>query len=86
MSLTNLIRAAWNGARIVMRQTSPESVDIFDLLLELHASCGGDWRQLAHATSVSDQEITKLLRDGKESHSSAAWPNGHVTWAPVRNC
>lgn len=44
-----------------MRQTSPESVEIFDLLLELHASCDGNWRQLAHETKVSDQEITNFL-------------------------
>lgn len=26
-----------------MRQVSPESIPIFDFILELHAHCGGDW-------------------------------------------
>ena len=44
-----------------MKQTSPESIDIFDLILELYAACSGNWQLLAQEIGVSDQEIDKFL-------------------------
>ena len=44
-----------------MRQTSPESVEIFQLLLELYAACDGNWDRLVHETKISDQEVNKFL-------------------------
>lgn len=38
-----LSRACWHGCRIILRQTSPESEGIFDLILELHKACNGQW-------------------------------------------
>ena len=39
-------RAAWYGSRITMDQTSPESGEIFDLIVALHQCCGGNWQAL----------------------------------------
>lgn len=39
----HLARACWHGSRIVLRQTSPESEGILDLILELHRACNGRW-------------------------------------------
>ncbi|KAK3378713.1 peptidase family M49-domain-containing protein [Lasiosphaeria ovina] len=41
-----LSKAAWAGAEITQRQVSPESPTIFQLALELHRSCDGDWARL----------------------------------------
>jgi dipeptidyl-peptidase-3 len=38
-----LCSAAWLGSRIILRQVSPESLTIYDFILELYASCSGDW-------------------------------------------
>jgi hypothetical protein len=44
-----------------MRQTSPESVGIFELLLELYVICDGDWEWLARRTNLSNREINNFL-------------------------
>ncbi|CAD6442516.1 8519faed-3d63-42d5-bb05-e7de9257d89d [Sclerotinia trifoliorum] len=38
-----LVRTAWHGSRIIMRQVSPESPDIFDFVMDLYYTCGGKW-------------------------------------------
>lgn len=40
-----LSRAAWSGTRIILRQVSPESLAIFNFILELYRTCRGDWKQ-----------------------------------------
>ncbi|OAX79720.1 hypothetical protein ACJ72_05956, partial [Emergomyces africanus] len=57
----HLARAAWHGTRIILRQVSPESNDIFDFILALHALCQGEWHQLANRASVSTGELDKFL-------------------------
>ncbi|KAK5088843.1 hypothetical protein LTR05_003065 [Lithohypha guttulata] len=49
----HLSRAAWYGTRIILQQVSPEANDIFDLILEVHRSCEGDWSVYA-ATFLSN--------------------------------
>ncbi|CAH0018750.1 unnamed protein product [Clonostachys rhizophaga] len=42
----HMARASWSGARIIFQQVSPESVLIFDFIMELHRICSGDWESL----------------------------------------
>ncbi|KAJ5109410.1 dipeptidyl-peptidase 3 [Penicillium angulare] len=39
----HLARACWHGTRVLLRQTSPEAEGIYDLIIELHRACGGQW-------------------------------------------
>ncbi|KAG8163231.1 hypothetical protein KVR01_006528 [Diaporthe batatas] len=57
----HLSQAAWNGARIIMRQVSPEAIRIFDLILELHSSCDGQWSTLLSEGGVTEAEISAFL-------------------------
>jgi dipeptidyl-peptidase-3 len=54
-------RASWAGARIICEQVSPESPVIFDLILELHHSCEGDWRQLLNSETAAHSEDEQNL-------------------------
>ena len=56
-----LLRAAWHGARVILRQVSPESTLIFDLILELYSVCHGEWESLASRTSVSLEDLDLFL-------------------------
>ena len=40
-----------------MRQISPESEDIFDLIVDLYKSVHGDWKKLGETTGVSEENI-----------------------------
>ncbi|CAF3589611.1 hypothetical protein SNK03_001171 [Fusarium graminearum] len=54
-------KAAFAGTRIVLRQISPESEPIFDLILSLHKSANGDWNALAKKAGVEEEEATRFL-------------------------
>ncbi|KAF5676058.1 dipeptidyl-peptidase III [Fusarium denticulatum] len=54
-------KAAFAGTRIVLRQISPESEPIFDLILTLHKSANGDWTALAKKAGVEEDELTRFL-------------------------
>ncbi|KAI0167004.1 dipeptidyl peptidase III [Hypoxylon sp. FL1284] len=54
-------RAAWSGTRIILRQVSPESIAIFDFILELHRLCGGDWKQLSRDGGIDEEEMQAWL-------------------------
>ncbi|KAK8115951.1 hypothetical protein PG984_012453 [Apiospora sp. TS-2023a] len=57
-----MARAAWSGARIILRQVSPESFAIFDFILALYQSCDGDWSSLVgQGGVVTDQDISSFL-------------------------
>lgn len=56
-----LARAAWKGSRIIMRQTSPESEDIFDHIIQLYRSCDGEWVRLIDRCKISDDELNAFL-------------------------
>ncbi|PWY93815.1 dipeptidyl peptidase [Aspergillus sclerotioniger CBS 115572] len=56
-----LSRAAFEGARITLRQVSPESEPIYDLIIELHRACDGNWTDLARKTGVSDENLRFFL-------------------------
>lgn len=58
----NIKRAAWNGTRIILRQVSPESSEIFDLIMALYQISGnGDWETLASRANVSMTELKIFL-------------------------
>jgi dipeptidyl-peptidase III len=54
-------RAAWHGTRIILRQVSPESIDIFDFILELHRSCAGRWDVLIDEEFLSQDDCNTWL-------------------------
>lgn len=54
-------KAAFAGTRIVLRQISPESEAIYDLILALHKSVGGDWNALASKAGIEESELTLFL-------------------------
>lgn len=58
-------KAAWSGTRIILRQVSPESNTVFDLLMELSRNCqtgyGGDWYAFGRAQGVRDEDTEALL-------------------------
>ena len=57
----HMARAAWSGARIVMRQVSPEAESVFDFILEVHKSCNGKWDDLLNCCGVSKHELDAFL-------------------------
>lgn len=54
-------RAAFEGTRITLRQVSPESEPIYDLILSLYRACDGDWSSLVKKTQVSDEHLRFFL-------------------------
>lgn len=53
--------AAWHGTRIILRQVSPESLGIYDLIQEIYASCAGDWDKLAEESGAPRVQIDAFL-------------------------
>lgn len=53
--------AAWSGTRVVLRQVSPESEAIYDLILDLYRHCKGDWEALRGQTGLSKDEMKQFL-------------------------
>lgn len=54
-------RAAWLGARIILRQVSPESEATFDFIVQLYHACSGNWEQLCVEIGLSDNELAEFL-------------------------
>ncbi|KAL9595132.1 MAG: hypothetical protein Q9219_006620 [cf. Caloplaca sp. 3 TL-2023] len=54
-------RAAFLGTRIVLRQVSPESEAIFDLILTLHQAYNGEWSKLQKDAGVDEQALSDFL-------------------------
>ncbi|KAF2177998.1 hypothetical protein K469DRAFT_676466 [Zopfia rhizophila CBS 207.26] len=57
----HMARAAWHGARIILRQVSPESIDIFDFILALYWSCSGDWDVLVAEGCIGQRDCDAFL-------------------------
>ncbi|KAI1654072.1 dipeptidyl peptidase III [Daldinia decipiens] len=56
-----LSRAAWSGTRIILSQVSPESIGIFEFIMELYRSCGGDWNQFSEDYGVAVEDLEAFL-------------------------
>lgn len=54
-------RASFAGTRIVLRQLSPESEPIYDLIVSLHKSANGDWSALGKKAGIEESELTHFL-------------------------
>ncbi|KAJ6030097.1 uncharacterized protein N7446_000840 [Penicillium canescens] len=54
-------RAAFEGTRVTLRQVSPESEPIYDLILSLYHASNGDWDSLAQKTQVSTDDLRFFL-------------------------
>ena len=54
-------RAAWSSAAIILDQTSPESISIFQFILELYKSCEGKWPKLASRAGIEVEELRRFL-------------------------
>ncbi|AEO65702.1 uncharacterized protein THITE_67951 [Thermothielavioides terrestris NRRL 8126] len=55
-------QASFAGNRIVLRQVSPESESIYDFILALYKSAGGDWKALAEKAGVDEQGLSAFLQ------------------------
>lgn len=55
-------RASFAGTRIVLRQVSPESEHIYDLILALHKTAAGDWKALAEKAGVDEAGLSAFLQ------------------------
>jgi dipeptidyl-peptidase-3 len=49
------------GTRVTLRQVSPESEPIYDLIVALYAACHGNWKTLGEKTGVSEDEVDGFL-------------------------
>ncbi|KAJ8059299.1 hypothetical protein OCU04_012263 [Sclerotinia nivalis] len=56
-----LARAAWHGSKIIMRQVSPESTNIFDFIIDLFHACGGKWETLILECKITSEELASFL-------------------------
>lgn len=45
----------------MLRQTSPESEPLYDLIVALHAHCAGDWKALQRQAGLTDAELADFL-------------------------
>ncbi|OJD27085.1 hypothetical protein ACJ73_01525 [Blastomyces percursus] len=54
-------RASYCGARILLRQVSPESEGIFDLIIKLSKVCNGDWKLLLKQSNTEPQDLEYFL-------------------------
>ncbi|KAL1952756.1 hypothetical protein VTO42DRAFT_4279 [Malbranchea cinnamomea] len=57
----HISRAAFLGTRITLRQVSPESEPIYDLIISLYRACDGDWKSLAEKAGVTQQDLQFFL-------------------------
>jgi dipeptidyl-peptidase-3 len=58
---SNPFRAAFSGARIILRQVSPESESIFDLILILYKHCNGNFQPLFTYLGLSGDDLDSFL-------------------------
>ncbi|KAI5799928.1 peptidase family M49-domain-containing protein [Geopyxis carbonaria] len=54
-------RASLLGTRITLRQVSPESEGIYDLIIALYKAVDGDWAKLGKETGVSEEDVKYWL-------------------------
>ncbi|KAJ3493276.1 hypothetical protein NLG97_g4832 [Lecanicillium saksenae] len=56
-----MARASWHGSRIIMRQVSSESTDIFDFIMHLYQACGGSWNEFVTKYAVAPKDLQSFL-------------------------
>jgi hypothetical protein len=55
------IRAAFAGAKIILRQVSPEAEYIFDLIIVLFKHCNGDFQSLFSSLGLTIEDLNFFL-------------------------
>ena len=62
----HMAKAAWSGTRIILRQVSPESNAVFDLIMRLYETCKdrfrGEWHGLADTCEVPRTDVDAFVR------------------------
>lgn len=58
----HLSRASHHGTRVILRQVSPESEDIYDLILGVYNAVDGDFNVLKTKCGVSDEDLEYFLQ------------------------
>ncbi|KAA8904800.1 peptidase family M49-domain-containing protein [Sphaerosporella brunnea] len=53
----HISRASFLGTRIVLRQVSPESEGIYDLIIATYEAVKGNWKKLSEETGVNEQNV-----------------------------
>ncbi|KAF2496247.1 dipeptidyl-peptidase III [Lophium mytilinum] len=53
--------ACFAGTRIVLRQVSPDSEPLYDLIIALHKHASGDWKALQATAGLSDDDLAAFL-------------------------
>jgi hypothetical protein len=66
-----LTRAAWHRSRTIMRQISPESLDIFDFIMDLYHACDGKWDILVAQYNITSDKLSLFLTRRLELTSTA---------------
>lgn len=59
--MTIEFRSSFLGIRIILRQVSPESEAIYDLILSLYHACDGNWARIQELTGVTEEELKHFL-------------------------
>jgi dipeptidyl-peptidase-3 len=49
------------GTRVTLRQISPESEGIYDLVVKLYKAVDGDWNKLGQETGASKENVTYFI-------------------------
>ena len=68
-----------------MRQVSPESTHIYELIIEIYRACGGDWLKCAAMTSVSRDSVRYFVQYaalflGNVGNYYVGWPEARVSF------
>ena len=58
----HMSRAAWNESRIIMPQTSPEAIGIFDFIMELYHTLDGQWTKLIDQRYTTSRKLDAFLQ------------------------
>lgn len=58
---SQFISASYHGARILLRQVSPESEGIFDLIIEVARRAAGDWPAFASSNGIGLHDMNNFI-------------------------
>ncbi|KAK6529299.1 hypothetical protein TWF281_008476 [Arthrobotrys megalospora] len=62
----HISKASFAGTRVVLRQVSPESEPLFDLVLTVARHVGNDFSKIVEAAGVTEDETTKFVEFGSQ--------------------
>ena len=67
-----------------MRQVSPESTHIYELIMEVYRACGGDWPKCTAMTSVNSDSVRDFVQYaalflGNVGNYYVGWPKASAS-------